>query len=127
MSQGVRIDKWLWSVRVFKTRSKATHACRNGKVKIDGQEVKPSFELKTGSQVEVKKDQLNLILEVKQLLEKRVGAKFVDQYMRDLTPDEEYHKREIAKHTNFEYRDKGLGRPTKKQRREIEKLKRFLK
>lgn len=127
MSESIRIDKWLWCVRIFKTRSKATNACRNGKVKIGEQEVKPSHEVKKGDIVEVKKEQMDLTFKVKELLEKRVGAKLVEQYLEDLTPEEEYHKQEIARQTNFEYREKGLGRPTKKQRREIEKLKRYLK
>lgn len=127
MAKGVRVDKWLWAVRVFKTRSKATLACRNGKVKVDDQEVKPSAEVKSGDRVKVSKDHLNLEFKVLQVLEKRVGAKLVPDYMEDLTPEDEYNKQEIAKNSNFEYRERGIGRPTKKQRREIEKLKKFLK
>lgn len=127
MSEGVRVDKWLWAVRVFKTRSMATNACKNGKVKIDSQLLKPSAEVKPGNVVQVNKDHLNLELKVLNTLEKRVGAKLVPDYMEDLTPTEEYNKQEIARQTNFEYRERGIGRPTKKQRREIEKLKKFLK
>lgn len=127
MSEGVRVDKWLWAVRVFKTRSMATNACKNGKVKIDSQLLKPSAEVKPGNVVQVNKDHLNLELKVLNTLEKRVGAKLVPEYMEDLTPTEEYNKQEIARQTNFEYRERGIGRPTKKQRREIEKLKKFLK
>lgn len=127
MSNGIRIDKWLWAVRIFKTRSKATHACRNGKVKIDDQPVKPSTEIKTGDVIQVNKEQIDLEIKVLQTLEKRVGAKLVPDYMEDLTPEENYRKQEIARQTNFEYREKGQGRPTKKQRREIEQLKKFLK
>ncbi len=127
MPQGVRVDKWLWAVRIFKTRSKATLACRNGKVKVEDQEAKPSAEVKPGNRVKVSKDHLNLEFKVLQLLEKRVGAKVVSDYMEDITPEEEYHKHEIARDSNFEYRERGIGRPTKKQRREIEKLKKSLK
>lgn len=127
MSEGVRVDKWLWAVRVFKTRSMATNACKIGKVKIDSQLLKPSAEVKPGNVVQVNKDHLNLELKVLNTLEKRVGAKLVPEYMEDLTPTEEYNKQEIARQTNFEYRERGIGRPTKKQRREIEKLKKFLK
>lgn len=127
MSEGVRVDKWLWAVRVFKTRSMATNACKVGKVKIDSQLLKPSAEVKPGNVVQVNKDHLNLELKVLNTLEKRVGAKLVPEYMEDLTPTEEYNKQEIARQTNFEYRERGIGRPTKKQRREIEKLKKFLK
>lgn len=127
MSSSVRVDKWLWAVRIFKTRSKATNACKNGSVKIGDQLLKPSSEIKPGDVITVRKNQLNLQLKVIQLLEKRVGAKLVSDYLEDLTPEEEYNKQEIARQTNFEYREKGIGRPTKKQRREIEKLKKFLK
>ncbi|MFW6020438.1 MAG: RNA-binding S4 domain-containing protein [Bacteroidales bacterium] len=127
MSDQIRIDKWLWAVRIFKTRSKATHACRNGKVKMHGQQVKPSAEIKPGDIIQVSKEQIDLEIKVLKTLEKRVGAKVVPEYMEDLTPEENYKKREIARHTNFEYREKGHGRPTKKERREIERLKKFLK
>ena len=127
MSTGTRIDKWLWAVRIFKTRSKATKACKNGKVKMDDQQVKPSAEIYPGDIIQVKKEQLDLELKVLNLLEKRIGAKLVPKYMEDLTPAENYQHQEIAKQTNFEYREKGLGRPTKKQRREIDRLKKHLK
>lgn len=127
MSEGVRVDKWLWAVRVFKTRSMATSACKNGKVKIKDQLLKPSAEVKPDDVVQVNKNHLNLELKVLNTLEKRVGAKLVPDFMEDLTPAEEYNKQEIARQINFEYRERGVGRPTKKQRRDIEKLKKFLK
>ncbi|MFO8086250.1 MAG: RNA-binding S4 domain-containing protein [Bacteroidales bacterium] len=127
MPQSVRIDKWLWAVRIFKTRSKATNACRNGHVSIDQKTVKASAEVQSGDIILVRKEHLNLQVKVIQILEKRVGAGLVAEYMEDLTPQEEYNKNKIARQTNFEYREPGAGRPTKKQRREIEQLKRFLK
>ncbi|MFO8054576.1 MAG: RNA-binding S4 domain-containing protein [Bacteroidales bacterium] len=127
MNKTVRIDKWLWAVRLFKTRSKATQACKKGNVKINGQPAKPAADIKPGDLLHLKKDHLNLQVKVVELLEKRVGAKIAAEYMEDQTPQQEYHKKENAEHTNYEYRERGLGRPSKKQRREIEKLKRFLK
>jgi len=123
----LRIDKWLWAVRIFKTRSMAAQACKKGRVLIDDQQVKPSTEIKAGDIIQVNKEQIELEVKVLQILEKRVGAKLVPDYMEDLTPEENYRKQEIARQTNFEYREKGQGRPTKKQRREIEQLKKFLK
>lgn len=121
--EGYRIDKWLWSVRVFKTRSQATTACRKGKVIIDDQEVKPSREVKTGDIIKIDFKLFIKTVKVKELLDNRVSAKIVPQYMEDLTPEEEYNKQKIIKETNYEYRDRGAGRPTKKERRMIEKLK----
>lgn len=122
-----RVDKWLWSVRVFKTRSQATTACRSGKVYINGQEVKPSREVKPGDEIRVDLKLLIKTVKVKDLPESRVGAKLVPQYMEDLTPEEEYNKQKKIRETNYEYRDRGAGRPTKKERRMIEKLKKRIK
>jgi ribosome-associated heat shock protein Hsp15 len=116
---GVRVDKWIWAVRIFKSRSQATEACKSGKVSIDGVALKPSRIVDVGDIIEVKKDQINMLLEVVDLLEKRVGAKLVEKYMNNLTPDSEYNKIDLLKSKSFEFRDKGMGRPTKKERREI--------
>jgi len=116
---GVRVDKWIWAVRIFKSRSQATEACKSGKVSIDGIALKPSRIVDIGDIIEVKKDQINMLLEVVDLLEKRVGAKLVEKYMNNLTPDSEYNKIDLLKSKSFEFRDKGMGRPTKKERREI--------
>jgi len=116
---GVRVDKWIWAVRIFKSRSQATEACKSGKVSIDGLALKASRIIEIGDIVEVRKEQINRSLEVIELLEKRVGAKLVAKYMKDLTPDEEYNKIDLLKHKSFEFRNKGMGRPTKKERREI--------
>lgn len=119
----VRIDKWLWAVRIYKTRSKATDACKAGRVTMDGKLVKPSRMVAVGDIIDVRKENYNLQFEVKEVLEKRVGAKLVEHYMIDLTPEEEYHKFDLVKSGNFEYRDRGAGRPTKRERREIDRFK----
>lgn len=126
MEEGVRIDKWLWGVRVFKTRSQATLACRSGKVRISDQPVKPSREVKAGEVITISLDSLKRSVKVLAPVENRVGAKLVEQFMEDLTPQEEYQKLRLRKDTGFGYRLRGLGRPTKKQRRKIEILKKYL-
>ena len=124
MNPGVRIDKWLWAIRAYKTRSQATEACRSGKVRIDSQVVKPSRELKLNMVVTVHQGLLTRTLQVTGLIEKRVSAKLAAEYVTDLTPEEEYEKLRVKKEMNHEFRQSGLGRPTKKERRIIEKLKR---
>lgn len=123
MSDGVRIDKWLWAVRVFKTRSQAAEACKAGKVKIDGHSIKPSRELKLQEVINIQIGQLSKTVKVKELLQNRVGAKLVADYLIDLTPPEEYDKIKMMRELNYERRDKGFGRPTKRERRLIDKLK----
>jgi ribosome-associated heat shock protein Hsp15 len=120
---GARIDKYLWSVRLYKTRSMATDACKSGKVSIEGNAVKPAKTVDKGDQIQIKKDHINRLIEVIDPIEKRVGAKLVEQFMKDLTPEEEYRKLEMLKQ-DFEYRDRGMGRPTKKDRRIITRIKR---
>lgn len=123
MSEGIRIDKWLWAVRLYKTRSQATDACRSNKVTIDDQPVKPSREVHVGDMIQFQAGPLTRVVEVKELLNARVGAKLVDNYLVDHTPEEEYERLKLMKAVNFEHRDRGVGRPTKKERRLIEKLK----
>ncbi len=123
MSEGIRIDKWLWAVRTFKTRSQATDACKSGKVKIDDSNVKPSREVRLNEEINVQVNHITRTLRVIGLLDKRVGAKLVPEYMEDLTTPEEYDKEKIKREINYEYRDRGLGRPTKKERRLIDWLK----
>jgi ribosome-associated heat shock protein Hsp15 len=123
--ESVRIDKWLWAVRVFKTRSQAAAACKGGKIKIDGQNVKASREVKQGEEISVSLTTFTKTIRVKELLQNRVGAKLVDDYMEDLTPQEEYDKQKIKQQLNMEYRKRGEGRPTKKERRIIERLKKY--
>ncbi|MCK9448140.1 MAG: RNA-binding S4 domain-containing protein [Bacteroidales bacterium] len=119
----IRVDKWLWVVRLFKTRSLAGAACRGGKVKINQQTIKPSKEIKIGDIIEVQLNQLNKIVQVKQLSTNRVAAKLVDQLMTDLTPTEEYERIQIMKEYKAVQRKPGSGRPTKKERRELDSLK----
>src|SRR3954468_10092555 len=113
----VRIDKWLWAVRVFKTRSLATDACRNGRVTIDGKEVKPSREVRIGETIVVQKDELTRTFKVLGVLEKRVGAKIAKDFVEDLTPPSEFEKKREPNFVPPMYRPKGAGRPTKKDRR----------
>ena len=122
---GVRIDKWLWAVRIFKTRSQATAACKGGKVKINGQNVKASREVKEGEKISISLTTFIKTVTVKALLQNRVSSKLVPDYMTDLTPPEEYDKQKINRELNAEYRERGDGRPTKKERRIIERLKRY--
>ena len=119
----VRIDKWLWAVRIFKTRSQASDACRGGKVKMGGDNVKPSREVKEGDEIEVQQGILKKRLRVIKPAKNRVGAKLVPELAEDLTPKEEYEKQEMLRQLNHEKRDRGAGRPTKKERRDIGKLK----
>lgn len=114
-----RIDKWLWAVRIFKTRSQATQACRAGKVKIDDQAVKPSREVQPDMIIQVQWGPIQRTLRVVELLKNRVGAKLVPIYMEDLTPEEEYKKLEIIRSRDG-LRPHGKGRPTKKDRRELD-------
>jgi ribosome-associated heat shock protein Hsp15 len=123
MAETVRIDKWLWAVRLFKTRSQASDACRSGKVHINEISVKPSRELMIGDIIQVNLGPLNKTVEVKAILSNRVSAKLVENYMMDLTPQDEYDKLKMARETNYEFRPRGFGRPTKRERRLIEKLK----
>lgn len=121
-AQHVRIDKWLWAVRVYKTRTVAAEACRGGHVKIGGDAVKASREVHVGETFEARVGVVNRTVKVLGLLEKRVGAAAVKAFMEDLTPPEEYQKaREAAMQPQFS-RPRGSGRPTKKDRRDIEKL-----
>lgn len=117
----MRIDKWLWCVRLFKTRTLATDACKAGKIKINDEAVKASREIKVGDVIAVRQGALHLVVKVKELIEMRVGAKLVVNCMEDLTPQEEYEKvKMIAANTRL-YHD-GKGRPTKKDRRTIDRL-----
>ena len=126
MEEGVRIDKWLWAVRLYKTRTQATLACRSGKVRINDQAVKPSREVRPGEIVMIQVAPIVRTIRITELIENRVSAKLVSNYMEDMTPDEEYAKRTAAKENKFVYRQRGLGRPTKRERREIDNLKKYL-
>jgi ribosome-associated heat shock protein Hsp15 len=120
----MRIDKWLWSVRLFKTRTQASDACKGGKVKIDGSKIKASKEIRIGDIIEVQQHLIKKLVKVSQLPKSRVGAKFVPDLLEDMTPAGEYERLDMMRQLNQEKRDRGEGRPTKKDRREIDKLKR---
>ncbi len=123
MKDCIRIDKWLWTVRLFKTRSQATDVCKSGKVSIDGQIVKPSRDVKQDDEISINFNQFIKTVKVTGILKNRVSATIAAQNMEDLTSEEEYNKREMINATNYEYRDRGVGRPTKKDRRNISQLK----
>jgi ribosome-associated heat shock protein Hsp15 len=119
----IRIDKWLWAVRIYKTRTLAADECRKGRIIINGVTVKPSHVVKVGEDIIIRKPPLILTYKVKALLEKRVSAQLAKEYAENLTPDEEFFKLELARlNTNFK-RDPGAGRPTKRDRRLIDKVK----
>ena len=118
----VRIDKWLWAVRVFKTRSMATEACKLGRVTIEGMNVKPSHIIKVGDKISVRKPPITFTFEVLALLDNRVGAKLVPNYLKNVTPPDQYELLEMARIGGFVKRQKGLGRPTKKDGREMKEF-----
>ena len=116
----MRIDKYLWCIRIFKTRSIATTACKKGQVKIDNKNIKPSKEVFGDELILVRKNQINYQIKVLDLPESRVGAKLVDIHRKDVTPKEEFEKTALLKFSKDYYRKKGAGRPTKKDRRDID-------
>ncbi|WP_397446843.1 RNA-binding S4 domain-containing protein [Polaribacter sp. R77954] len=116
----MRVDKYLWCIRIFKTRSIATAACKKGQVKIDNSNIKPSKEVYGNELILIRKNQINYQIKVLDLPKSRVGAKLVDLYRKDITPKEEFEKNELLKYSKDYYRKKGAGRPTKKDRRDIE-------
>jgi len=119
----MRIDKFLWCVRYFKTRSIATEACKKGQIKINGDSVKPSKLIFIGENIAVRKDQINYKLQILDIPASRVGPKLVDLYRKDITPPEELEKLDLLKFSKDFYRKRGEGRPTKKDRRDIEDFK----
>lgn len=123
MPDGIRVDKWLWATRVFKTRTQAGEACKGGKVRINDTAVKPSREVKVDDVINIQSGPVKKTVQVIAILKNRVGAKLVENYLKDLTPKEEYDKLKLKNEMNHEFRERGLGRPTKKQRRLIDFLK----
>ncbi len=118
----VRIDKYLWAIRVFKTRTESTDACKGNKVTVDGADVKPSREVKAGEVIQVRKGPVLYKYKVLAPLEKRVGAKDVPRFAENLTPQSELDKLHAPVETFFIRRDRGAGRPTKKERRDMDTL-----
>lgn len=118
----VRIDKYLWAIRVYKTRSEATDACKGGKIRLNGGDVKPSKAVKAGDVIVARKGAVTYTYKVLQLIDKRQGARLVPLYAENLTPPEELAKLRAPVETFFLKRDRGAGRPTKKDRRQMEDL-----
>ena len=119
MKEEVRIDKWLWATRIFKTRTIASDACKKGRVTIKGQNVKPSHGIRVGQVVELRKPPVTYSFEVLGLIENRVGAKLVPNYLKNVTSRDQLELLEMVKISGFVNRQKGLGRPTKKEVREL--------
>ena len=118
----VRIDKFLWSVRIYKTRTIAAEECEKHRVLVNGAEVKPSRHVRVGDRLMVKKLPVVCTYEVVQLIDKRQSASLVNRYVVNTTPQDELDKAEMARMTAYVQRDRGAGRPTKKERRNIEKI-----
>ncbi len=116
----MRIDKYLWCTRYFKTRNQAAIACKKGAIRINGDIVKPSREVYPADQIIVRKNQINYTLDVIEIPPSRVGAKLVGLYRTDTTPKEAFENTELLKYSKDYYRKKGMGRPTKKDRRDLE-------
>jgi ribosome-associated heat shock protein Hsp15 len=117
-----RIDKWMWAVRIFKTRTIAAEACKKGRISIKGSYVKASHTVKPGDVIEVRKPPITYSFKVLQAIEKRVGAKLVPEVMENVTTPEQYEILEMSKISGFIDRAKGTGRPTKKDRRSMEEF-----
>lgn len=116
----MRVDKFLWCLRYYKTRSIATQACKKGQIKINGITAKPSREIYPTDKIELRKDQIIYKLTINDIPSNRVGAKLVDIYRTDTTPKEAFEAKELLKYSKDYYRKKGTGRPTKKDRRDID-------
>lgn len=115
-----RLDKWLWAVRLFKTRSTAAEACKKGRVTINGTQAKAAHSVKEGDEVGVRKPPVTYTFRVKQAIEKRVGAKLVPEMLENITASDQIEILEMSKISGFVNRAKGTGRPTKKDRRELD-------
>jgi ribosome-associated heat shock protein Hsp15 len=116
----MRIDKYLWCTRYFKTRSLATEACKKGHIKINGSKAKPSKEVFSSEKITIRKNQINYEIVILDIPNNRVAAKLVDLFRKDITPKEAFEDHELLKYSKDYYRKKGTGRPTKKDRRDIE-------
>lgn len=118
----VRIDKWLWAVRLFKTRSIAIEACKKGRITIKGITIKPSRMVKVGEIIEVRRSPITYSFEILQLAENRMGAKLVPGFMKDVTPPSQLEILELSRISGFVDRARGTGRPTKKDRRDLDQF-----
>lgn len=118
----VRIDKWLWAVRLFKTRSIAIDACKKGRIMIKGTPIKPSRMIKVGDIIEIRRPPITYSFEVLALSERRMGAKLVPEFMKNVTSQSELDILELSKASGYVGRARGMGRPTKKDRRDLEQF-----
>lgn len=118
----IRVDKYLWAMRIYKTRSIATDACKCGRVKMNGVEIKPSRAFHVGDVFTVRKGPITYTYRILQLASNRLGAKMVPEYLQDITPKEQLELLELARYATQSGRERGTGRPTKKDRRDIEQF-----
>lgn len=117
-----RLDKWLWAARIYKTRTLASDACKNGRICINGAQAKPSRSVKAGDEVSVRKSPVTYVFKVLQPIEKRVGAKLLPEILENITPPEQYELLEMSRISGFVDRARGTGRPTKKDRRALDEF-----
>lgn len=117
-----RLDKWLWAARIYKTRTLAADACKNGRISINGVPAKPSRTVKAGDEVGVRKSPITYVFRVRQAIEKRVGAKLLPDILENITPPEQYELLEMSRISGFVDRARGTGRPTKKDRRALDEF-----
>ena len=122
MAEQARIDKWLWAVRIYKTRSIAAEACKKGHVSIGERTAKPAHNIRVGDVVNVKKAPITYSFKVLKCAENRVGAKLVPELMENITPQEQYEILEMSRMSGFVDRARGTGRPTKKERRDLDQF-----
>ena len=122
MEEVARIDKWLWAARIFKTRSIAVDACKNGRVTINGVNVKPSHMVKVGETVAVRKPPVTYSFKILKTIEQRVGAKLLPEIYENVTPPDQYELLEMNRISGFVDRQRGTGRPTKKERRALDEF-----
>ncbi len=120
MASEARVDKWLWAARIYKTRSLAADACKNGRITVNGTNVKPSHMVKVGETVSVRKSPVTYSFRILQTIEQRVGAKLLPQVYENVTPPDQYELLEMARISGFVDRARGTGRPTKKERRSLD-------
>lgn len=117
-----RLDKWLWAARIYKTRTLAADACKNGRIAINGAQAKPSRSVKVGDEVSVRKAPVTYTFRVLQTIEKRVGAKLIPEILENITPPEQHEVLEMSRISGFVDRARGTGRPTKKDRRALDEF-----
>ncbi len=120
MNEEARIDKWLWAARIFKTRTIAADACKNGRVAVNGTNVKPSRMVKVGDEVSVRKPPVTFTFRILKAIEQRVGAKLLPEIYENITPQDQYELLEMNRISGFVDRARGTGRPTKKDRRAMD-------